>query len=178
MRPRWMSSCGAAFLAISFGCGSTPEGTISIVTGDETDVFSRAPAPVTLVTEKIALDGTRVELSRAALPTDTVELGDRPRTESGALAVSGLDASGAAVIRGETLFVQWGALERIGLEVFVQRTGELARMPRGPNAFDATVATMIAGSYVLAASGTSTMIYDLLALKELKATVLPRPVKS
>ena len=157
-------------MLLALSCSGTPEGTISIVTGEETDVFTRAPAAVTLVTEKIA---------RAELPVDTVKLGDQQRTDVGALAIAGLDATGATVVRGETLFVQWGALQDATLEVFVQRTGELARMPRGRAAFDPTAATMIAGRYVLAANGTATMIYDLLALKPLASSpVLPRPAKS
>jgi hypothetical protein len=97
----------------------------------------------------------------------------------GALAISGLDATGTRVVRGESLLVQWGALETTTLEVFVQRTGELARMPRGPNAFDALVTTMVSGRYVLAANGTSTMLYDLLALRPFESPpVLPRPARS
>lgn len=178
MRLHWMSSCGLVML-LALSCSGTPEGNISVVTGEETDVFSRAPAAVTLVTEKLATDGTRTEIARTELPVDTVKLGDQQRTDVGALAISGLDATGATVVRGETLFVQWGALQNATLEVFVQRTGELARMPRGPAAFDPTVATMIAGRYVLAANDTATMIYDLLALKPLASPpVLPRPAKS
>ena len=178
MRLHRMSSCGLVML-LALSCSGTPEGTISIVTGEETDVFTRAPAAVALVTEKIATDGTRTEIARAELPVDTVKLGDQQRTDVGALAIAGLDATGATVVRGETLFVQWGALQDATLEVFVQRTGELARMPRGPAAFDPTAATMIAGRYVLAANGTATMIYDLLALKPLASSpVLPRPAKS
>jgi hypothetical protein len=176
MLSRWTST--AALLALSLSCSSTPEGTVSIVTGDETDVFSRAPAPVTLVTETIALDGKRAEISRTSLPADTVQLGNRARDEVGGIAVTGLDGSGAPVVRGETLLVQWGAIEQDGLEVFAQRTGELARMPLGPGAFDATGATMLDGRYVLGVNGTTTILYDLLLLKTLTSIALPRPAKS
>jgi hypothetical protein len=166
-------------LGLLLACSDTPEGTIALVTGEETDVFSRAPAPVTLVTEKVALDGTRTEIARTSLPADTVRLGDQQRSDVGALRVTGLDAAGQPVVRGETLLVQWGALENTALEVFVQRTGELARMPRGPSAFEPQVATVIAGRYVFAANGTSSMLYDLLALRPLSnPPVLSRPAKS
>jgi hypothetical protein len=178
MRPNRLSSCGVALLGLLFSCGSTPEGSISIVTGEETDVFSRAPAAVTLVTEKVALDGTRTEISRAQLPVDVVRLGDQQRTEVGSLSVSGLDETGARVVHGETLLVQWGALENTTLEVFVQRTGELARMPGAPGAFDPLVAAMVAGRYLFAANGTSTLVYDLLGLRPLDGPVLPRPARS
>lgn len=177
------SSAGRGAAALFFGallaCSDAPEGTVVIVTGDETDVFSRAPAPVTLVTEKLGTDGKTTEISRAQLPVDTVRLGDQQRTEIGALAVSGLDAAGTRVVRGETLFVQWGAIEKTSLEVFVQRTGELARMPRAPAAFDAHLASLVVGRYVLAANGTATMLYDLLGLKPVASPpVLPRPARS
>jgi hypothetical protein len=173
--------CGAlaGLLAAASGCSGTPEGSIVLVTGDETDVFSRAPAPVTLVTEKVALDGTKSEVKRTQLPADSVDLGDLPRTSVGGVSVTGLDAAGKALVRGETLLVQWGALEGSTLEVFVQRTGELARMPRGPAAIDATHATMLVGRYVTVTNDTSLVIYDLLGLRTLsQPPALPRPAKS
>ncbi len=172
-RSRWHLALG-----VLAACSDAPEGTVTIVTGEETDVFSRAPAPTTLVTEKIALDGTRTELRRTPLPADTVDLGNLPQTDAGALGVRGLDAAGKPVVRGETLFVQWGALASSQLEVFVQRTGELARMPRGPGAFDPLATTIVAGRYALAANGTATMVYDLLGLKPITSPVLPRPARS
>lgn len=159
-------------------CSGTPTGTLSLVTGDETDVFSRAPAPTTLVVETVAVDGTRKEIARSPLPVDTIQLGDQQRSDAGGIAVTGLDATGKPVVRGESLLVEWGALEDSTLEIFVQRTGEWARMPRAPSAFDALVTTTIAGRYVLAANGTSTLLYDLLDLKPLTSPTLPRPAKS
>lgn len=172
-------SLPVALLALAAACGKKPEGTITLVTGDETDVFSRAPAPTSLVTEKINYaDGAKTEIARTALPTDSVDLGDRGRTEISAIAVTGIDATGASVVRGQTLFVQWGALEGVALELFVQRTGELARMPRGPAAFDATQAVIYAGRFVLGVNGTSSLLYDLLALDTSTSVALPRAAKS
>jgi hypothetical protein len=161
------------------GCAGDPEGTVSITTGEETDAFSRAPAPTSLVAEAVALDRSRRELARAALPTDSFSLGDLPRSDVGAIAVTALDAAGRPVLRGETLYVQWGALESAGLEVFVQRTGELARVPRGPAAIDAVHATVAVGRYLLATNGSATILYDLLNLRALDAPPsFPRPARS
>src|SRR4051812_20165684 len=99
-----------SFLALATAC-SENDGAVTIVTGEETDVFSRAPAPVTLVTETVALDGTKKELSRTALPTSSIDLGDLDRTGVGGIAVTGLAADGKALVKGESLLVQWGALE-------------------------------------------------------------------
>ncbi|MBX3261409.1 MAG: hypothetical protein KF782_17120 [Labilithrix sp.] len=178
-RARRKTFGAAALVASAAACSGTPEGTVSLVTGDEVDVFSRAPAAVTLVAEKVALDGARTEIARAELPVDSVRLGAQQRTEVGALAISGLDATGQVVVRGETLLVQWGALENTTLEVFVQRTGELARLPRGPEAFDPAVTAVVSGRFILAANGSATILYDLLALKPLASPpVLPRSARS
>jgi hypothetical protein len=161
-------------------CSSTPDGSITIVTGDETDTFSRAPAPVTLIVEKIDQDGNKSEIARAHLPADDVNLGTVSQTDLGAIAVTGIDAAGKVLVHGETLLVQWGALADTTLQVFAQRTGELARMPSGPAAVDATNAAVVVGRYVLATTATTaTAIYDLLLLSTLQtAPALPRPAKS
>jgi hypothetical protein len=163
----------------AFACSGTPEGTIQILTGDETDTFTRDPAPVMLVVERLATDGTRSEIARAALPNATVDLGDRPRSEVGAIAVRAEDAQGRVLVRGESLFVQWGALSSTGLDVFVQRTGELARMPRGPQGAVTNLTALLAGRYVLSIAGRGATLYDLLTLRTLSsAPTLPREPKS
>jgi hypothetical protein len=162
------------------GCSDDPAGTVNISLGEESDALSRTPAPTTLVVETLGLDRTKNEVARVALPASSdVSLGDLPRSDVGALAVTGLDAAGKVLLRGETLYLQWGALENLTLDVFLQRTGELARVPRGPSAFDAKVAIVAVGRYVLAASDTSTYLYDLLNLRPLEnPPVLPRNARS
>ena len=91
-------------------CKDTPSATITITTGDELDAFSRAPAPTTLVVENVGLDGTVTELSRTSLPTEEISLGDKGRTDVGAFRVTAIDATGKALLKGESLFVQFGAL--------------------------------------------------------------------
>lgn len=163
----------------ALACAGTPEATIGITTGEETDAFSRAPAPTSLLVETLALDRSKKELTRVTLPADNVSLGDLPRSDVGALAVTALDADNRPVLRGESLYVQWGALENTTFEVFVQRVGELARVPRGPGAFDATIATTAVGRYVLATNGTATLLYDLLNLRTVDAPpTFPRTARS
>ncbi len=169
----------AALTLLALSCAETPTGSISVVTGEETDAFSKSPAPTSILVEAIAQDRSRRQLSRADLPADTIDLGDHPRADVGAIAVTAFDPGGKALLKGETLYVQWGALERGGLEVFVQRIGELARMPRGPDALEPAAATMVVGRYVFAASGTTTLLYDLLNLRPLtNQPALPRSAKS
>lgn len=169
----------ALLFACLAACASDREGSISITTGEEVDAFSRAPAPTTLVVETISLEGTRTEIARADLPVDTVPLGELTVTDVGALAVRALGADGKTLLAGETLFVQWGALELGTLEVFVQRTGELARFPRGPSAIEPSAVVNVAGRYLLFAQDTTAYVYDLLGLRTLSSpTILPRPVRS
>jgi hypothetical protein len=167
-------------LVVVGACSGDPEGTIAITLGEEGDALSRTPAPSTLVVETLTLDRTKKEVARVALPASSdVSLGELPRSDVGALAVVGLDSAGKVLLRGETLYLQWGALENLTLDVFVQRTGELARFPRGPGSLDAKVATVAVGRYVLAADGTSTVLYDLLNLRPLESPpVHPRPARS
>jgi len=167
------------FALLFAACSGTPEGSIRIVTGDETDTFSRAPAPTTLIAERLSADGSRTEITRAALPSETVDLGERPRSEVGAIAVRGEDASGAVLVRGESLFVQWGALASADLEVFVQRTGELARLPRAPQGERADAVALLAGRYVVSIVGRTASLYDMLTLQTLSnAPALPRDARS
>ena len=160
-------------------CKDDPTATVAVTTGVEMDAFSRSPAPTTLVVDNVAVDGTVTELSRTALPTGSISLGDKLRTDVGAFRLTATDATGKVLLKGESLFVQFGALESASLEIFMQRTGEAARLPNPPAALAAPRVGLTVGRYVLAASGTSTFLYDLLLLKPAPPLGnLPRAAKS
>ena len=113
------------------------------------------------------------------MPADELSLGDKSRTDVGALRVLAVDAAGKTLLRGETLYVQFGALESSPLDVFLQRTGELARMPRGSASLDAPRLGVAVARYVVAASGTNLVLYDLLRLTMVTGvSALPRPARS
>jgi len=177
--PRIALLAAAAAATSSLSCSETPSATIGITTGEEADAFSRAPAPATLVVEAVDLAGSPRELARTQLPSDAISLGEQPRNDAAALRVTARDATGAVLLRGESLFFQFGALENAAFDVFVQRTGELARLPRPPAVIEAPNVSIALARYVLAASGTTTFLYDLLLLRPLaQAPTLPRPAKS
>jgi hypothetical protein len=167
-------------LATLAACASTKEGSVALVTGDETDVFTRAPAPTTLVVEAVDLGGNARELSRTPLPGGDLSLGDFSREDVAALRVRATDAAGKVLVSGESLYFQYGALADSTLEVFVQRNGELARMPRAPaSSFEAPSTDVVVGRFVLQAKGTATSLYDLLSLRAFSsAPTLPRPAMS
>jgi hypothetical protein len=160
------------------GCRSTTTGTIRLEFGEEADALSRAPAPVTLVVSSLDLEENAKEIARAPLPASEIDLGDVRKTDVGAVRVAGLLADGTTVVRGTSLYSQWGALELGDLPVFVQRIGELARLPHTPS-LAASATTLVNGRYVLEATGTTTSLYDLLQLVTFaKAPTLPRPARS
>ncbi len=177
-RCRHVVACAAAVVA---ACSSTPTATFTVTTGDEADALTRAPAPTTLVVDALDLDGNAQEIARTALPTDTLALGDKQTTDVGALRVTALDATGKALLRGETLYVQFGALADAPISVFVQRLGELARMPGASTlpVLDAPKLAVTNARYVIAASGTNVVVYDLLLLRPLTGIPsFPRPARS
>jgi hypothetical protein len=167
-------------LSLAFaGCSSTPTATFTVTTGDEADAFSRTPAPTLLVVQNLDLQGNASELARVALPAEQLSLGDKGRTEVGAVRVTAFDAAGKPLLRGETLYVQYGALADAPLEVFVQRLGELARLPRGSAVLDAPRLGITTARYVVAASGPTVFLYDMLRLQPLTGIpAFPRPAKS
>jgi hypothetical protein len=177
-RCRHVVACTAVIVA---ACSSTPTATFTVTTGDEADALTRAPAPTTLVVDALDLDGNAQEVARTALPADTLALGDKQTTDVGALRVTALDATGKALLRGETLYVQFGALADAPISVFVQRLGELARMPGASTlpVLDAPKLAITNARYVIAASGTNVVVYDLLLLRPLSGIPsFPRPARS
>src|SRR5262249_45246186 len=83
--------------------------------------------------------------------------------------VTATDASGAMRLWGETLAVQPGAIQDESLPIFVQRTGELARMPEtAPDGRAAPLVVTAVGRYVVVTGGadadtkTKSQIYDLI----------------
>ena len=168
---RSMRGVPKAILAISLlsACASDREAQVALVTGEETEVFSRAPAPTSMVVESVDLEGKVTELSRRAAPFGELDLGDHDESDVAALRIRAFDATNKLVVAGESLYFQYGALAEGTLEIFVQRTGELARMPTPPSAtFDAPLAEVLLGRYVLLVKGTSVSLYDLLGLRALQ----------
>lgn len=156
-------------LALAAGCAGEPEGRVVVELGGETDALTRAPAVARLVVELVEQDGRVAPLGDVAVPGDEgVELGRAPDDRIAALRVRGLTAGGEEVARGEQLPLPLASLEGASVSVFVQRLGELARMP-GPDSFApaAARATLVAGRYLAATTGTDVALYDLLALRPL-----------
>jgi hypothetical protein len=158
-------------------CSSTPTGTIALAVGQETDAFSRAPAPTSLTVEKIDSSGHASTLATVALPADSINLPDLSQDDDGIVRVSAKDDAGNVLLRGQSLPVTFGALAGLTLDVFVQRTGELARMPSDFDDRPSPVLASVYGRYALAAGGSSATgaLYDVFTLSALpNPPTLPR----
>ena len=176
-RTTTLSALLASAAAIS--CHDSPTATLGINVGLETDAFTRAPAPTELIVNSVGLDGTVIELSRTALPADTISLGDKQLTDVAEIGVLAIDATGKPLLKGQSLYIQLGSLQTQDVSVFVQRVGETARLPNVTQQLDAPQVQVGAGRYLLGASGTTTTFYDLLLLSEAVGfPTLKRPAQS
>lgn len=162
-------------------CASSEKNaTVSLVTGAETDVFTRAPAPKTLTIGAIDKDGVERDLATTPLPATSLDLGNLDIGTVLRVQVRARDEQGKVLVAGRSTPILAG--DRDAVPVFVQRTGELARMP-GPFA-SAPVTPMVEvvfGRYLfLASSGsTATQVYDFETLAPLpSAPALPVAARS
>ncbi|HEX7666914.1 MAG TPA: hypothetical protein VF407_20435 [Polyangiaceae bacterium] len=146
-------------------CGSTPSGSLSITTGGETDTLTRAPAPTTLVVDAIDGDGGVTTLATTKLPATSIDLGERNQDDIVDIRVQGKDDSGNVLVTGTTLPIELGALSGTSVPVFVQRTGEFARMPATlSDSREGPITQLIIGRYIVWSGGagaqSSSQIYD------------------
>ncbi len=151
--------------AAATGCSSSESGTLQIVIG-EPDTFSREPRPVELKVDSVNSAGQKQRLATASLPATQVDLGSVDQSAEGTLQVTGSDADGGRLIYGQSLPIQFGSLDGVTVPVFVQRTGEFARMP-APLADTRTAPTLalVGGRYLFIGGGGSSVsgtaqIYD------------------
>ncbi len=173
-------------LLAMIACSSATSGSLTLVTGGESDVFSRAPTPTQLVVEAEATDGTFRTITQVPLPASSVDLGDQNQSDVVSLRVSGRDSQGARLVYGASLFLSLGALQNTSFPIFVQRTGEWARMPGAlADAREAPVVAIVNRRVLLIAGGVGADTapragaYDLATLASLGATpTLPRAPRS
>jgi len=117
------------FFVAAAACNN-PSGTLALTTGGETDTFTRSPAPTSLLVEAVQRDGTRATLADAGLPsTSVIDLGSPSSTAVASIQITARDSSGTVRVSGASPFLEQLALDGVTLPVFVQRSGELARMP-------------------------------------------------
>jgi hypothetical protein len=113
-------------------------------------------------------------LATASLPTTTIDLGNLDENAVSTLVVQGLDASGKTLVYGQSIPIQYGTLESSTLPIFVQRTGELARLPSNlSDSRQAPLLSPVQGQYLFVGGGsessvaTTTSLFDFGSLTPL-----------
>jgi hypothetical protein len=170
----WLAAIPVGVVAMA--CSSNVAGTISLITGyQEQDPFTQAPAPTSIQITALADDGGVTVLAQSALPvTANLALPTQSTNTTAALTATGFDDAGAMVLWGQTLPIEFSSIEGLTLPMFVQRTGELTRLP-SPFAAPpvAPIVTILDGRFLLSieattptedasAAAASTQIFDLL----------------
>ncbi len=177
---------GLTLVALTASCSAKPSGTLRLVTGAETDTFTRNPPPATLRVDAIDSSNQEQTLASVSLPATTIDLGTMDEAAIETLRVSGLAANGSRVVFGQSIPIQLGALDGLTLPLFVQRTGELARMP-GPlsDARGAPVLALMGGRFLFVGAGQddtlakTTQLYDFAQFAPLGSPpALPRVPES
>ena len=180
--PRELWPLSLIALASVVSCAKIETGSIALTTGGEGDALTRSPALTTLAVDLIDTAGKAQSLARVSLPAETVSLPDQSIDAAGIVRILGTDAAGTIQVRGESLPIQIGALGGATLKIFMQRVGELARMPGSfLDARESPVVVPLTNRYVLVAGGTdpalakSSQLYDLLTWSPLATPpTLPR----
>jgi hypothetical protein len=161
-------------------CSNAPTGTLQLDLGGETGVFTQDPAPTTIEVDAVDSSGAKTKLFAGAIG-DSITLADQDQSAQGYVDLFASDANGVVRVRGRSLPISFGALADTTLDLFVQRTGELARMPGNVDARQAPLVDTVGGQYVLVAGGgrAATTLYDLLSWGPLSTPpTLPTTPKS
>ena len=168
-------------MLVAAACGSTPTGTITLTTGGESDALTRAPAPTNLEVDAIDQDGGVTTLATTKLPAANIDLGEHAQQSIVDLRVQAKDDSGKVLLTGTSLPIELGALAGTSVPIFIERTGEFARMPGTiGDARESPVPALVIGRYVLWGGGgtggdKSSQIYDTASLSSLSSPpTLPR----
>jgi hypothetical protein len=158
-------------------CSSQDQGTLALVTGGETDTFTRTPAPTKLLVSAVDPSGKATTLYTGNLTAaSTIDLGSQSESSVETLTVTGSDANGDRLVYGASLQLYMAGLAGLTMPVFVQRVGEMARLPGTlSDARRAPLLGEIQGQYLFVAGGSdpakalTSQLYDFAQLAPLSA---------
>jgi hypothetical protein len=178
----WLPLLIAVAIAAFCACDSTDSGTIQLVTGPETDVFTASPQPTTLTVYALDSNNNATQLASQPVSSSTIDLGQQDESSVATLVVTGTNSSNDDLVYGASLPVQYGAIAGATLPIFIQRTTAFARLPSPPDDSRQNATLAIIGERFLvigAGSGpsdpSSTQIYDFASLGPLDSPPsLPR----
>jgi hypothetical protein len=172
-----------AMVVVSASCSTLETGAIGIITGgDDAGPFNEppcaeggtpfcGPTPTTIVISEITSENS--EGGTSTTPTviatepyngaSTITLPPISSDDVDIIQATAYDSADAAIIFGETLPVSVGGIDGLTLDLFVQRRGQFAIMPSPfPDPLDAPLVTLFEGRYILAVTGSSAILYDIL----------------
>ncbi|WP_437682949.1 hypothetical protein [Sorangium sp. So ce131] len=120
----------AALGLLLLGCGAEPRTlTIEVVPGHEAAAFQEDPPVARIEVTAEAVEGD-VAVSASAAPGGSLDFGEIPADRAYTFEVRGVDAGGAAVVRGRSASgIYLAAVTGEVLPLFAQRTGRWARPP-------------------------------------------------
>jgi hypothetical protein len=160
-------------LPVAVSCNPTASGTIQLVTGEETDTFSQSPVPTQVRVDADDGSGNLTTLATASYPTDSIDLGNQDETAVAILDVSALDANGNTLVYGQSVPLQYGALDGLTLPVFVQRVGQNARLTALTDSRQSPTLAILSDRFLIVGGGSdptvanSTIVYDFAQLQVL-----------
>lgn len=165
---------GALIAALAACGGDPPAFTVEVVVGQESDALHRAPAVVRVdVTARSVVSD--FSTSASAAPGGSFDLGEIASDELLVLEATGVDGSGAVVVRGRSLSGIAVASSPVTVPLFVQRVGSWARPSGGmEHAHVGAPAVTAAERFLMSTGGAApsadakadpltTDFYDLLA---------------
>lgn len=178
--------------ALALGCSSDPPIlSIEIITGHEKDTFSQAPAVTRVDITARAAEGD-LTLSASAPPGGSFDFGEVPSDRLLSFEATGVDATGAVVVRGRSISGIYLAGVSGGLiPIFVERVNQWARPPGGLlRAHLGAPAAVLAERYLMTTGGasassadgseepTTSDFYDLFAFGGAVGPAMPRAARS
>jgi hypothetical protein len=169
-------------LGVSMSCNQTQNGTLKLLYGDDdpfTESDASAPTSISILAASedpdggSALDGnwsSPATLIRSDYPVTTLNLPSLSTDDIDTIEARLFDSADASIIFGQTIPVQLGGVTSIAdLPIFVQRTGQFARLPSPllPSAVPALpLAALFENRFILVADGSGkgagAELYDLL----------------
>ena len=144
-------------LALTTGCSSEDpaSATIVLTAGQETDAFTRDPAPQRLVLQAVSTSGATEQMLDIAWPTSGFEIGDYNPDQVVAFEAFGRDATGQDILRGATIYHALWTLDGANVPMFMGRLGELSR-PSGVMTSTRVdgVAAVVDARFIVSVGGT------------------------
>jgi len=144
-------------LSCALGCSSTETRTATLVLdhGKEADAFTKDPRPTKLIVNGVTASGNTDQLVSRSWPSGGFDIGDLDPDQTMAFEVLGVDATGATVVRGASVYFNLWSVEGVELPLFVGRTREMSR-PTGalPMSRRGGVVGMVASRFIVHAGGT------------------------